>query len=210
MENEMEYPKREWCLYLKKYEDDISKYDGYIGRETGEETTTTKTLKLFDKLGYIETKDFIGYTIEVPKDRLKLGFQSKYKSDYYRSAIKEIKTKYITEGDIWRLKQVFGYHQTLDKILEHSGKITDETIVDIACSSDVKWKLRKMNERYHSISCFLGSNSVNEDIQPDDKIISSLIALKYIGIVDMEDSIERSYSIVDNSLVRNMTLDKLV
>lgn len=66
----MKYHRREWCLYLKGIINnkgvDLTKYDGYIGRETGIETEEYKTLKLTSTLKIsLKTLQFHGKSIKI-------------------------------------------------------------------------------------------------------------------------------------------------
>ena len=147
----MEYPKHEWCLYLKGVTNskgvDLTQYDGYIGRETGKETPEYKTLKLFSTLGYQKGKEFLEEEIDVPLANLRLGFQSTYKQDYYNHIIKEIDTKYLEcERDKWLLTSVFSYYLVIDKIIEHNGILNNDTIEDIA--KNVTGKYMKVREAH--------------------------------------------------------------
>lgn len=215
----MEYPKKEWCLYLKNVkngiDEDLTKYDGYIGRieDTDVKVNDNTLVKLVDTMGYQKKRKFIGEKVFVPNKKLRLGYLSKYHLNYFNEVINEVNTKYIDGkvNKLWQLRDVFGYWNCLDAVIKNSGIVNDFIIEEIAKSAG-PWTLSYNKNKTHIIYPGKAKDGRGRTWGPfnDGVEIDAYTCLKYFGIGAMEEARERTYSIVSSSKVRDMRINTVL
>lgn len=193
----MEYPKRSWCLYLKGifnyFGDDLTKFDGYVGYELERDDLHAK-IKIIGRLGYRESSDNKSNT-DFSKgsiEHLKTGFISKYHLDYLEFILKDIETnRYInTRKEFWRVYSIFGYFKTIDVIIKHNGKISNECIEEIAELSEYIWTISRSKLGY-LLEC-----NYKIDIPIEINKLNSLECLRSYGLEHMEQAVEKTNSFI--------------
>jgi len=202
----MNLPKKEWLLYPPE---NFEEYSNHIGRETGKETATHKTLLMVGVFGSRTDMSNVGKEFDVPLEHLTTQYISTYMLNFHKDKIKKVDTKYLID-EVWILRSVFGYFETLESTISNNGIIDDGVIEGLAMGTDIYWSVSEKTDYKqnpgHWIEC-LGKDCRKEN--RSQIILTTIEALKTVGLYVLEEVIEKKSMRIEPSMVRNIKLHRM-